>query len=260
MFFRGKLCFRSLLDQLRVSHGPFCFPMSESLIRRRIKFAECAPVLGRIMPLLGYQSDLGLWRGFVWVNPAGTCRVGSVGLELGVLNSCARLLLAQMDGQKLQGHRQEPWHLLRSPSRTWKERATPLPKEPPTLQVERTGSKQAFSQAWLNRKKSIEHTLDIRCSMQILCGFYFLQLFHLELLWCISVQAAQETVQQVAESSKEAANTGKGQICQAEIRNTVSEKLGDRTVHCPQCYCERLLKSLSHIYGCILAPEISVKT
>lgn len=91
--------------------------------------------------------------------------------------------------------------------------------------------------------------------MQILCGFYFLELFHLQLLWCISVQAAQETVQQVAESSKEAANTGKGQICKPEIRNTISEKLM-YTVH----NVNLLLKSLSHIYGCILAPEITVKT
>lgn len=135
MFFRRKFCFRSLLGQFRFSHGPFCCPMSESLIRRRIKFAECAPVLGRMLPLLGYQSDLGLWTGFVRVNPAGTCRVGSVGLERGVLNSCARLLSAHMDGHKLQGHRQEPWRLLRSPSRTWKEQATLLPKEPLTLQV-----------------------------------------------------------------------------------------------------------------------------
>lgn len=66
--------------------------------------------------------------------------------------------------------------------------------------------------------------------MQILCGLYFLELFHLQLLWCILVQAAQETVQQVAESSKEAANSGKGQICQPEMRNTISENLVDRTV------------------------------
>lgn len=80
--------------------------------------AECALALGRMLPLLGCQSDLGLWRGFVWVNPPGTCRAGSVGLKRRVLNSGARLLSAQMDGHKLQGQRQEPWPLLRSPSRT----------------------------------------------------------------------------------------------------------------------------------------------
>lgn len=43
------------------------------------------------------------------------------------------------------------------------------------------------------------------------------------------MQAAQETVQQVAESSKEAANTGKSPICQPEHRNTLLEKPGGRT-------------------------------
>lgn len=50
-----------------------------------------------------------------------------------------------------------------------------------------------------------------------------------EFLRCVSVQAAQETVQQVAESSKEAANTGKSPICQPEHRNTLLEKPGGRT-------------------------------
>lgn len=126
-----------VLDQVWFSHGPFCCPISESLIRGCIKSADCAPVLGITLPLLGCQSDLGLWTGFVRVNPAGTCRVGSVGLKRGVLNSRARLLSAQMDGHKLQGQRQEPWPLLRSPLRTWKEQATLLSKEPPTLQVEK---------------------------------------------------------------------------------------------------------------------------
>lgn len=49
-------------------------------------------------------------------------------------------------------------------------------------------------------------------------------------LGCVSVQAAQETVQQVAESSKEAANTGKSPTCQPELINTLLEKPGERTV------------------------------
>lgn len=44
------------------------------------------------------------------------------------------------------------------------------------------------------------------------------------------MQAAQETVQQVAESSKEAVNTGKSPICQLELRNTFLEKPGERTL------------------------------
>lgn len=116
---KKKNCsFSSLLEQVSFSHGLFCCPLYESLIRCCIKSAECALVLGRILPFLGCQSDLGLWMAFVWVNPTGTCRVGSVGLKRGVLNSRARLLSAQMDGHKQQGQRQEPWPLLRSPLRT----------------------------------------------------------------------------------------------------------------------------------------------
>lgn len=44
------------------------------------------------------------------------------------------------------------------------------------------------------------------------------------------MQAAQETVQQVAESSKEAANTGKSLTCQPKLRNTLLEKPGEKAV------------------------------
>lgn len=118
--------------------------------------------------------------GFVWVNPAGTCRAGSVGLQRGVLNSRAWLLSAQMDGHKLQGQKQEPWPLLRSPSRTWKERASRLSKEWPTPQVQKRGSNWAkiWSEmvifckqsglTWLKKKKSFFLTmLQIKCKLQL---------------------------------------------------------------------------------------------
>lgn len=86
------------------------------------------------------------------------------------------------------------------------------------------------------------------------------------------MQAAQETVQQVAESSKEAANTGKSPICQPELKKILLEKPGENTVadkkkkmnkrcfECEHCIYWSLIISFSLIYGCTLGPEITSKT